>query len=138
MAATQVMDYIHGTSKTTNHQEESKMIGQLGGTLTVSDTGASIKIPEGAITGEPIKVAASLHWDRWSSPQWNMDYHPPITDDDFVIGPTIHCKPDGFQFLKPVQIAIPHSAEDVNAMHISVWTRSYISKFVSENFIFDI
>ncbi|XP_072043460.1 uncharacterized protein [Amphiura filiformis] len=98
-------------------QVKSMDINQDGGKIEVNDTGVSIKIPPGAIPDEePVEITASVHWDK--------EYHHTIQGNDIIIGPAIHCKPDGLRFKKPVQITFPHSAENITAKQLAVWTRT--------------
>ncbi len=104
-------------------KEKSVDIGKDGGQIEIPGTGVCIKIPSGAIPDEePVEITASVHWDK--------EYHHVIQDNEFVIGPAIQCKPDGLKFKKPVQITFPHSAQQITPKQLSVWTRSFKSKYM--------
>ena len=102
-------------------QKNSAVIGNNGGKIEVNDTDASVKIPQGAIPeGESVEITVTVLWDR--------RYYPPLEENDFVIGPAIHCESDGILFKKPVTVTIPHSAVNVNARNLLIWTRQSSGK----------
>ena len=97
-------------------QKNSAVIRNNGGKIEVDDTNASVKISQGAIPeGESVEITVSVLWDR--------RYYPPLQENDFVIGPAIHCEPDGILFKKPITVTIPHSAVNVNTRNLLIWTR---------------
>ena len=104
-------------------QMNSAVIGYDGGKIKVLNTAAAIRIPRGAIPeGELAEITITVYWDR--------TYYPPLQENDFVIGPTIHCEPDGFKFKKPVTITIPHSAVQINEKLLQIWTKESNGKYI--------
>ena len=103
------------------YQEKSEVIDHTGGKITLHDTGVVLKIPQGAFPdGEPVEITASVHWDK--------EYHPLNLGNGFVIGPAVRCKPAGLKFQKPIEIILPHSAENVTSKHLCIWTRTINGK----------
>ena len=90
--------------------------------VEVPETGVRLDVPEGAIPkGETQYIRLSVHW--------GIDEHPSLENNQFVIGPTICCEPDGTTFSKPVTLTLPHSARNITSRNLTVWTKASKSKY---------
>ena len=95
---------------------KSSIIDHTGGKLTIEGTGASLKIPEGALeVGRKEEITLSLHW-RSQNP-------PHLEDHQFQIGPFVKCQPEGVVFQKPVTLAMPHSALNATEQYVKILTK---------------
>ena len=101
-----------------NHKDPTSTlrVTSRGGELCIPGTGIHLFIPEGAIPAEKtIDITLSLPLDR--DP-------PPLDDDHLMITPIVKCKPDGFRFLKPVELTLPLYAGKVDPRKVTLWTKS--------------
>ena len=106
----------------TTKKQSSATLNYKTTVVEVPETGVRLDVPEGAISC-PVDIILSVHWGG--------DHHPPLkyTGNQFVIGPSVCCEPDGTMFQKPVTLTIPHSARNITSRNISVWTKSSRSKY---------
>ena len=94
----------------------SSVIDHMGGKLTIEGTHASLEIPKGALkVGHQVEITMSLHW---------RSHNPPsLEDHQFQIGPCVKCQPEGIVFLKPVTLAMPHSALNATEKYVKILTK---------------
>ena len=94
--------------------------------VEVPETGVQLDVPEGAIPEDKtVDVRLSIHWGRGDG--------PPLENDQFVIGPSVCCEPDGTTFCKPVTLTRPHSARNITSRNLTVWTKTSQSKYGSSS-----
>ncbi|XP_072039369.1 uncharacterized protein [Amphiura filiformis] len=99
-----------------NCKEFSATIDHKSQVVHVPDTRVKLEVPEGALPmTETVDVIASVH------PTGN--HHPPLENNQFVIGPTVCIEPHSVRFLKPVVLVLPHSAQNITARNITVWSK---------------
>ncbi|XP_072046592.1 uncharacterized protein [Amphiura filiformis] len=84
--------------------------------VEVPDVRVRLEVPEGAIpVAETVEVTISVHM--------NGKHHPPLENNHFVIGPTVCIEPHNTTFLKPVVLVLPHSAQNITARNVTVWSK---------------
>ena len=92
--------------------------------VEIPETCVKLDVPHGAILeGDKVDITLSVHW--------GSDEHPSLENNQFVIGPTICCEPDGTTFCKPVTLTLPHSAQNISARNLTVWTKTSQGKFAT-------
>ncbi|XP_078360375.1 tight junction protein ZO-1-like isoform X2 [Oculina patagonica] len=75
-----------------------------GGVLSSPESGVSIVIPEGAI---PKGVEQEIYFKVCK----DNNFMPPLdSDKETLLSPLVMCGPHGTQFLKPVELRLPHCA----------------------------
>ena len=96
---------------------KTAVIDHMGGKLAIDGTNASLKIPAGAMhDGQEVQLTISLHWG-------NLD-RPALGSNQFLVGPYMHCEPEGIRFSKPVTLTIPQSSASTNEEHIRILTKT--------------
>jgi len=96
----------------TNRGDECNVIGTaraimdyFGGTLSCPKTGVSITVPKGAIPdGIQQEIYFQVCQDGSNIPTFNQK------QGERLLSPIVVCGPHGVQFLKPVELLIPHCA----------------------------
>ena len=95
---------------------KTAVIDHLGGKLDIDGTDVSLKIPEDALPiGQRIQFTISVHW---GNPKAVLGIN------QFLIGPYVHCEPEGIRFLKPATLTIPQSSANVTKEHIKILTKT--------------
>ena len=85
--------------------------------VAIPETCVKLDVPEGAFPkGKTVNISLSVHWGRGEQ--------PPLETNQFIIGPSICCEPDGITFCKPVTLTLPHSARNITSRNITVWTKT--------------
>ena len=97
-------------------------------TVVIPETCVKLDVPKGAIPeGKTVDITLSVHW--------GSDEHPPLENNQFVIGPTICCEPDGTTFCKPVMLSLPHSARNITSRNLTVWNKTSQSKLTTSKYL---
>ncbi|XP_072051078.1 uncharacterized protein [Amphiura filiformis] len=117
----QIPQGISGVSAPISKQQKSNKwtkstyIDERGGQLSIDGSCARLKIPPGALPkGQGKLITVSLDWVQ----------DPPLQDNQWVIGPSIQCEPDGLQFNKPVTISLEHSAVNITTGDVIIISKS--------------
>ena len=96
---------------------KTAVIDHRGGKLVIDGTDASLKIPAGALpVSQEVQITISCHWGSPNSPA--------LESNQILIGPCVHCEPEGIRFLKPATLTIPQSSANVNEEHITILTQT--------------
>ncbi|XP_072051074.1 uncharacterized protein [Amphiura filiformis] len=93
----------------------STYIDERGGQISIDDSCARLKIPAGALPkGQGKLITIGLDWMQ----------EPPLEDNQWVIGPSMQCEPDGLQFEKPVTLSLEHSAINITTSDVIILSKS--------------
>ena len=112
----EVLSYCyHLSEKEVTERTAKIMDSQINGELQSKDD-VRLTIPQGAIPRfNTVNVSLSTRTSRT---------YPPLLNDQFVLGPTMCCKPDGQNFAKPITLSIPDCFVHVTRKCIQVWCKS--------------
>ncbi|XP_072050264.1 uncharacterized protein [Amphiura filiformis] len=116
LAATMAYSTKGGSTPIAEKQESNKWkksayIDERGGQLSIDGSCAKLKIPPGALPkGQGKLITIGLDWMQ----------EPPLQDNQWVIGPSMQCEPDGLQFDKPVTISLEHSAANITTCDVII------------------
>ncbi|XP_072016994.1 uncharacterized protein [Amphiura filiformis] len=132
---------VTNSATTSQHQQEagdacsssryskySATLGHKRKEVKVPNTRVRLVIPEGAIpVKKTVDITVSVYVDG--------NRHPPLQNNQFVLGPTVCIEPHSAKFLKPVTLILPHSARNITARNITVWSK--IAKTSRWKILFD-
>ena len=94
--------------------QQSGIIDDQDGEICLTELDIKVKFPRGALAARRLIM---LQVDTGV-------LHPPLHENQFLLGPVISCKPDGLKFSKPVTISMPHSCRNLTTQWVQIWCKN--------------